>query len=141
MSKKFLLCVMCLVVACGCTVSSQQSAASGVYEEKIMIGQKRDVVLKATEKVFGEPKQIGHIFEDSDYEVELRRYAFTNISDFVMYFHDNVFIQAGLMPVESPEYPPLRADYKGISVEKPGPVFGYTILMNQEEVILDTIQP
>ena len=30
------------------------------------------------------------IFNNSNYKVEVRRYGFTNVSDFVMYFHQNV---------------------------------------------------
>jgi hypothetical protein len=128
-------------VVVGCSTYSQDEVKDGIYEAKILIGQKRGEVIKAAEKVFGKPKQIGSIFEKSDYEVELRRYKFTNVSDFVMYFHKGIFVQAGLMPVDSPEYPALRADYKSISAGKPGPVLGYMILMNNEEVVLDTIQP
>ena len=139
--KKIIFFLWCLCVVSGCSTHSVQNLQGDVYEAEILIGQKRSVVLKAAETVFGEPKQTGIVFKDSNYEVELRRYPFTNVSDVVMYFHKNIFIQAGLMPVESPEYPPLRTDYKSISADKPGPVLGYTVFMNQTEVVLDTIQP
>ncbi len=140
--KTFFLCVMCVIVAAGCTSSTNEGKVpSKDYQVDILIGQKRGVVLKAAEKVFGAPKQVGAIFEDSDYEVELRRYRFTNVSDFVMYFHRAVFVQAGLMPVDSPEYPPLRSDFQSITSDQPGPVLGYTLFMNNQEVVLDTIKP
>ncbi|MEW5895193.1 MAG: hypothetical protein AB1650_05505 [Candidatus Omnitrophota bacterium] len=129
------------VVFSGCTAAPKGEKAEVPYETKLLIGMERDDILRAAEKVFGKPKQTGSIFPDSDYEVELRRYWFTNVSDFVMYFHRNIFIQAGLMPVESPEYPALRSDYQGITSEKPGPVLGYSVFMNKEEVVLDTIHP
>lgn len=133
---------LCVCLLAGCSASMPVTEQKdGVYQAEILIGQKRAAVLKAAETVFGQPKESGAIFKDSDYEVESRRYNFTNVSDFVMYFHKNIFIQAGLMPVESPEYPPLRPDYKGISQDKPGPVLGYTIFMDDQEVVLDTIQP
>ena len=139
--KKIFIFLLCLFVMIGCSTYSQKAGVDGIYEAEILIGQKRGEVLKSAEKVFGEPRQTGTVFGDSNYEVELRRYTFTNVSDFVMYFHNEIFIQAGLMPVDSPEYPSLRADYKNISNDKPGPVLGYMILMNETEVVLDTIQP
>lgn len=139
--NKIVCLLICAAVVAGCSAPQPAHDADGIYETDILIGQKRADVLAAAEKVFGEPKQTGTLFGNSDFEVELRRYTFTNVSDFVMYFHHDVFVQAGLMPVESPEYPALRADYRGISADKPGPVLGYTIFMNHEEVVLDTIQP
>lgn len=130
-----------LCVMIGCSTCPNKISKDGSYRADMMIGQKRELSLEVAEVVFGEPKQVGIIFENSNYEVELRRYTFTNVSDFVMYFHEGIFIQAGLMPVESPKYPSLRADYQSISAEKPGPVLGYTVLMNKDEVVLDTIQP
>ena len=130
-----------IAVFSGCTAAVEKSKTDTPYEARILIGQRRNDVLAAAQKVFGEPKQQGHIFPQSDYEVELRRYRFTNVSDFVMYFHKDIFIQAGLMPVDSPEYPSLRSDYQKITSNKPGPVLGYTIFMDEDEVILDTIQP
>lgn len=139
--KKSITGVLCLALLWGCMTSSSQKAVDDVYETDIMIGEKQARVLQSAEKVFGDPKQVGTIFENSDYEVEIRRYSFTNVSDFVMYFYNGTFIQAGLMAVDSPEYPALRADYQGITSEKPGPVLGYTIFMDDKEVVLDTIQP
>ncbi len=139
--KKTIFVLFCVMILAGCSSYQAAEPADEVYEADILIGQDRSEVLEAAEKVFGEPQEEGFIFADSNFEVEIRRYRFTNVSDFVMYFYRDVFVQAGLMPVDSPEYPALRADYMSIKADKPGPVLGYTIFMNQEEVVLDTIQP
>ena len=135
-----LLCV-CLVVGCGVAVREQQLAAGGSYEVDILIGQDRAAAVKAVEKIFGTPKNTGFIFENSDYELEYRRYAFTNVSDFFMYFHRGVFVQAALAPVGSQDNPPLRADFQSVTMSEPGAVAGYRIVMDNQEVVLDTIMP
>lgn len=133
---------LCCCVMAGCAPSLREGSIAGNdYQVDILIGHKRGPVLKNAERIFGQPKQVGSIFEKSDYEVELRRYHFTNVSDFVMYFYKDIFVQAGLMPVDSPGYPPLRSDYQAITASEPGPVLGYTLFMNDHEVVVDTIQP
>ncbi|MFP4472374.1 MAG: hypothetical protein ACLFPX_00695 [Candidatus Omnitrophota bacterium] len=133
------------VVAAGLTVwgcaSSGQGYIEGNYQAELRIGESRQNVLPAAERVFGEPKQVGHVFAGQPEEVELRRYGFTNISDFVMYFYKDRFIQAGLTPVTSPQYPALRYDYQQITPAEPGPVLGYSVAMTADEVTVDTIQP
>jgi len=137
----FLL-MACAVIASGCASSVNEGPGqAGDYQVDLLIGQKRETVIKAAEKIFGKPKQVEAIFENSEYEVERRRYPFTNVSDFVMYFHRSVFVQAGLMPVDSPEYPPLRSDFQSITADQPGPVLGYALFMSNHEVIVDTIHP
>ncbi len=133
--------LIAIILIAGCTPPQQQVKANKPYEVDILIGQQKGKVLAKAEKIFGEPKQTGNIFEGTAHEVQLRRYKFTNVFDFVMYFHNNIFIQAALMPCESNEYPSLRADYQSINADKPGPVLGYTLFMNDQEVVVDTIQP
>ena len=139
--RNIILSIFLVMLMAGCSASQQQVKLELPYEGKIFIGEQRTDILKTAEPVFGNPKKAGIIFKGTPQEVELRRYTFTNVHDFVMYFHQDVFIQAGLMLVDSPQYPTLRADFAQIDAERPGPVLGYTIFMNEQEVILDTIQP
>ncbi len=136
------LMMLCILLCAGCVSSPSSQPPEGAkdgYAAKLMIGERRGAVIKKAEQAFGDPVEVNFFLKGSSAEVEVRRYKFTNVSDFVAYFYKDRFIQANLMPVKAEEFPDIRKDYRNLDFKDPGVVRGYSIAMTKEEVVLDTI--
>ncbi len=134
--------LVCVVLCAGCmstTLPNERQTAGESYSAQLMIGERRGDVIQKMEQAFGDPMEVIFFLQGSSAQVEIRRYKFTNVSDFVTYFYKDHFIQANLMAVGAQEFPDIRKDYRVLDFKDPGVVMGYSIVMDQKEIVLDTI--
>lgn len=105
----------------------------------IIIGETRAKTLSQAEHILIKPKIIIYAFQGTSDEVEIRRYAFTQVYDLLLYFHQDIFFEAELIEPSSNTYPAMRSDYKNVQKGSPGPV-GYLITKNSKTLTIQTLR-
>ena len=120
-SMKWLACTLFLILlgTSGCA-SVVERTPGFTHTAALMIGDQRNDVIAQAEHICGSVKMVAYGLQGTPDEFEARRYSFTVEKDLVLYFYNDVFVQARLVEPQSNRFPNIRRDYKEVKRGAPG---------------------
>ena len=106
----------------------------------LMIGAPKNEVIAQAEHICGAVKMVAYGLKGTPDEFEARRYSFTVEKDLVLYFYNDVFVQARLVEPQSINFPNVRRDYKEVKRGAPGSEeVGYLLKRDENVASIDSI--